>query len=79
VLGIHNYKSNTVEHFYTILLAFDMTPEQMNLRFPLWQYLNQPLLGEKSPILNPRRFAYVYRVELLQRCWEKHCDAKGQY
>ncbi|TWH54980.1 hypothetical protein CAL7102_03074 [Dulcicalothrix desertica PCC 7102] len=56
-----------------------MTPEQTNIRFPVWQYLNQPLLGEKSPILNPRRFAHVYRVELLQRCWEKHCDAKGQY
>jgi hypothetical protein len=56
-----------------------MTPEQTNLKFPIWQYLNQPLLGEKPAILNPKRFAYVYRVELLQRCWEKHCDAKGQY
>ncbi|MBF2066400.1 MAG: hypothetical protein IGS39_18565 [Calothrix sp. C42_A2020_038] len=56
-----------------------MTPELTKIKFPLWQYLNQPLVGDKPPIFNPRRFAHVYHIELLQRCWSKEYDAKGQY
>ncbi|WP_169927033.1 hypothetical protein [Brunnivagina elsteri] len=57
-----------------------MNPEETQIKFPFWQYLNQPLLGtEKLPILNPRRFSQIYRIELLERCWKKECDAKGPY
>ena len=58
------------------LLVFVMYSEKNKLKFPLWQYLNQPLLSDKL-ILNPHTFAYVYRIELLERCWGKECDAKG--
>ncbi|MEM6752994.1 MAG: hypothetical protein AAF630_08510 [Cyanobacteria bacterium P01_C01_bin.38] len=56
-----------------------MNPEKNKnkLKFPFWQYLNQPLFSEKL-ILNPHTFAYVYRIELLERCWGRECDAKGQ-
>ena len=59
------------------LLALVMNPDKNKLKFPFWQYLNQPLFCEKL-ILNPHTFAYVYRIELLERCWGKECDAKGQ-
>jgi hypothetical protein len=62
------------------MFASVMIPEKSKPRFPLWQYLNQPLIdSEKPPILNPRRFAQIYHVQLLERCWKKECDAKGQY
>lgn len=55
-----------------------MTPENNQIKFPLWQYLNQPIFGrDRKLVLNPRRFAYRYRVELIKRCWFKECDAKG--
>jgi hypothetical protein len=54
-----------------------MNQEPHKIQFPLWQYLNQPLFTSKKVFLHPRRFAYFYRVELLKRCWEKQCDAKG--
>ncbi|BAY83103.1 hypothetical protein NIES267_25890 [Calothrix parasitica NIES-267] len=59
------------------LLAPVMNPDKNKLKFPFWQYLNQPLFCEKL-ILNPHTFAYVYRIELLERCWGRECDAKGQ-
>lgn len=56
-----------------------MIPEDTKISFPLWQYLNQPLLGgDKPPIFNPQRFAQMYRIEFLKRCWSMECDAKGQ-
>jgi hypothetical protein len=62
------------------MFASLMTSEETKIKFPFWQYLNQPLLGtEKPPILNPRRFSQIYRIELLERCWKKECDAKGPY
>ncbi len=58
--------------------AFPMTPEHSKIRFPLWQYLNQPLFPCHTKLqLNPYRFAYLWRIELLKRCWAKECDAKG--
>ncbi len=55
-----------------------MTLKYNKIKFPLWQYLKQPVLsGHIKLVLNPYRFAYLYRVELLQRCWTKECDAKG--
>lgn len=55
-----------------------MNPKHNNINFPLWQYLNQPLFSrQKQLILNPRRFATLWRIQLLERCWTKQCDAKG--
>jgi hypothetical protein len=57
-----------------------MNLEKNNLKFPLWQYLNQPLFSnEQPPQFNPRQFALIYRIELLKRCLEHECDAKRQY
>ncbi|MUG94274.1 hypothetical protein F7734_18555 [Scytonema sp. UIC 10036] len=55
-----------------------MTSDANNPKFPLWQYLNQPVMNPKVKlVLDPRRFARHYRVELLERCFAKECDAKG--
>lgn len=51
----------------------------LTLRFPLWKYLNQPLFNDFYPlILNPRRYWYHYRVELLERCFTRSCESQGQ-
>lgn len=43
----------------------------IKLRFPLWQFLNQPLLNsQKEAILNPFKFWQNYKIQLLNRCWE---------
>jgi hypothetical protein len=56
----------------------ETNPENNKVNFPLWQYLNQPVFSRQTQfILNPRRFAYMWRIELLKRCWHKECDAKG--
>nr|WP_072032362.1 MULTISPECIES: hypothetical protein [unclassified Fischerella] len=57
-----------------------MTPKHTKLKFPLLQYLNQPLFNSNTKlVLNPRRFAHLYRVGLLKRCWTRDCDAKRPY
>lgn len=39
-------------------------------RFPIWEFLNQPLFDpETALILNPSDFWQHYRVILLERCW----------
>ena len=54
-----------------------MAPEIRNLRFPLWQFLNQPLFStNKQLILNPRRFSYFYRLEHLERCLNREFSPK---
>ncbi|WP_292851534.1 hypothetical protein [Nostoc sp. NMS8] len=55
-----------------------MTPKHTKTKFPLWQYLNQPLFSRETKlVLNPRRFVLIWRLHLLERCWGKECDAKG--
>jgi hypothetical protein len=54
---------------------FCMTQENSNIKFPLWEYLNQPVFSHKT-ILSPRRFAHRHRVQLLKRCLAKVCEAK---
>ncbi|ARV62029.1 hypothetical protein BZZ01_28425 [Nostocales cyanobacterium HT-58-2] len=64
----------------TVLSYFPccMTSENSKIKFPLWQYLNQPVFGDRIKlVLSPRRFAHLHRLELLERCWAKECDAKG--
>jgi hypothetical protein len=55
-----------------------MTPKHTKIKFPIWQYLNQPLFSrDPQLVLNPQRFALNWRLRLLERCWAKECDAKG--
>ncbi|MBG1269304.1 hypothetical protein [Nostoc sp. WHI] len=55
-----------------------MTPKHTKIKFPLWLYLNQPLFSRDTKlVLNPHRFALIWRLQLLERCWAKECDAKG--
>ncbi|MEA5625274.1 hypothetical protein [Nostoc sp. UHCC 0251] len=55
-----------------------MTPKHTKIQFPLWQYLNQPLFSHDTKLVwNPQRFALIWRLRLLERCWTKECDAKG--
>jgi hypothetical protein len=43
---------------------------EFKVRFPLWQYLNQPLFSSTSKtVLNPFLFWYLYRIQLLEQCW----------
>jgi hypothetical protein len=54
--------------FFKVLLA--MTPKSSKIRFPLWQYLTQPLFEEQCPaILNPRLYWHLYQVRYLEKCW----------
>ncbi|AFZ22859.1 hypothetical protein Cylst_0520 [Cylindrospermum stagnale PCC 7417] len=55
-----------------------MTPKYTKIKFPLWQYLKQPVFSHDSKLVwNPHRFASIWRIRLLERCWTKECDAKG--
>lgn len=55
-----------------------MSSQNSKIKFPFWQYLNQPLFSPDTKLeLNPRRFAHSWRIGLLERCLNKECDAKG--
>ena len=43
---------------------------------PLWEYLNQPLFENQS-VWDFHFFRYLYRVQLLHKCWEKEFLTKG--
>jgi hypothetical protein len=61
-------------------MTLEQNPDKTKIKFPYWQYLNQPLFGRETRlILNPRRFAYMYRIGLLERCLTRQYDAKGPY
>ncbi len=49
-------------------------------KFPIWHYLNQPLFEGATtiPVLNPRRFLYLHRIELLERCLEREFRSSGK-
>jgi hypothetical protein len=45
----------------------------------LWQYLKQPIFNsENQSVWNIHRFWYLYKIKLLQKCWEKECDTESQ-
>ncbi len=57
-----------------------MIPENKNIHFPLWQYLNQRLFcPHTTVIVNPLRFARFYNIDLLKRCWDKEFDPNGKF
>jgi len=50
------------------------------LKFPLWQYLTQPLFGTDTKlILNPQQFEVQHKILLLERCWCKEYDSKDSF
>ena len=56
-----------------------MTSKHTKIKFPLWQYLNQPLFNRDIQLVwSPQRFAILWRIELLERCWSKKCASKGK-
>jgi hypothetical protein len=59
----------------------------IKVRFPLWQYLSQPLFCSTAKlILNPDRFWQDYQIQILEhswnqesiqfleRCWQQPCN-----
>ena len=53
-------------------------PMNVFFRFPIWQYLQQPLFEPNSPpVLNPHRYWQLYAVWHLKRCFTasglEHC------
>ncbi|WP_190491759.1 hypothetical protein [Microcoleus sp. FACHB-831] len=54
-----------------------MAPKHNNIKFPFWQFLDQPVFSRTNKvILNPRRFWYLYTITLLERCLAKECASK---
>lgn len=55
-----------------------MALKHSKIKFPLWKFLKQPLFSPTTEAtLNPYRFWYLYRVELLESCLTKESDSKG--
>lgn len=45
------------------------------IKFPVWQFLQQPVFSSETKlILNPRQFGYLYRIELLERCFAQESN-----
>jgi len=39
-------------------------------RFPLWQYLTQPIgRYERTLVLNPKKFWHRKKIRHIERCW----------
>ncbi|MEB3309061.1 MAG: hypothetical protein VKJ02_02405 [Snowella sp.] len=37
----------------------------------IWQYVNQPVFSPRQDaIWKPSRFWYVYKIQLLENCWQ---------
>ncbi len=57
-----------------------MTSDYTKIKFPLWDYLNQPVFSSDTKfILNPRKFEQVWRIKMLERCWDQQCDTTGHH
>ncbi|MBD1836325.1 hypothetical protein H6F74_08605 [Trichocoleus sp. FACHB-90] len=57
-----------------------MAPRYNKIKFPLWQFLNQPIFSSKTKlVLNPRRFLYLYSIHLLERCLAKDYEPGKRY
>jgi hypothetical protein len=71
-------RCNSASLSSTALKTFHfMAPKHDKIRFPMWQFLNQPLFCAKTT-LNPRRFWYRYQIELLERCLIKECSSEDR-
>lgn len=65
-----------------LLSRVKMMPMWIRIRHfvdPVLQYVNQPVgKADRSAVWNPNRFLYLYKIELLEKCWLKECATKGQ-
>ncbi len=55
----------------------------MNLRIrqvtqPVWEYVNQPIFDRQS-VWKPGQFWYVYKINLLERCWQKESTSQSHF
>ena len=58
----------------------EMNSKRNKVPFPFWEYLRQPIFSSKKQfIFSPQRFALLYRIEFLKKCWALEWDAKGPY
>lgn len=48
--------------------------EKIQLRFPLWKYLTQPVFSPDFKSLNPRRFWHLYNLERLELAWARSTE-----
>jgi hypothetical protein len=47
---------------------------------PFWQYLKQPVFNPQSEsIWDINRFWYLYKIELLKKCWDKECSSETKH
>ncbi|HHP7231796.1 MAG TPA: hypothetical protein ACFCUY_13180 [Xenococcaceae cyanobacterium] len=46
------------------------------LTHPVWLYFNQSLLDRRS-VWGLKKFWYLYRIELLRKCWQQQCSQKS--
>jgi hypothetical protein len=46
------------------------TYRPVNLSFPLWQFLTQPISSSTKVILNPFQFQHHYYIQHLEHCWD---------
>ncbi len=44
----------------------------------IWQYLNQRICDQQS-IWSLRRFWYLYRIELLKKCWQQEYSHQSNH
>ncbi|MCS6812746.1 MAG: hypothetical protein NZ772_04130 [Cyanobacteria bacterium] len=53
--------------------------DTIRLKFPLWEFLNQPLFDPSQAFIwHPRKFWHYYNQQLLERCWYRTCQSEGQ-
>ncbi|MGB7413620.1 MAG: hypothetical protein WA902_05375 [Thermosynechococcaceae cyanobacterium] len=51
-----------------------MNSQSTSNRFPVWQYLNQPLFHPEIQLrLSPGLFWRQYQIQFLDRCWNRVC------
>jgi len=44
----------------------------------MWQYLNQRVCDKQS-IWSLKRFWYLYRIQLLKKCWQQECSHQSNH
>jgi hypothetical protein len=57
----------------------DTEHDQIKLKFPLWEYLTQPVFSSEFKSLNPFRFWQLHNKEQLETCWQKITAAEPQW
>lgn len=54
-----------------------MLSKYLFMRFPLWQFLKQPVFDQHyKTVFSPRLFWHIYQIQLFERCLRIDCAAK---